>query len=426
LRAAGEWDAPHEPEAPPSRRVPFWALGVAILLVGALIGGVLAVLTHDDDAGSESATEPTDGTDPGTEPPATAPPTTEAPDLEAVVADIEAFVSAERGLPFLREVTVELAPEGEFQERLLEDFEEDVPELEVTGQVLEALGLVPVGTDVVESFRGLLGAGVVGFYDAATNELVVRGGEATPYVRTVIAHELVHALDDQHFELERPELDDAPDEAAFGFTSLVEGNASRIEQAYRATLTEAEQQEAIAEEAEVGAGYELDLGTLALLESVLAPYVLGPDLIDALLDDGGQARLDAAFTEPPTTSEALLFPETFIDGQASAPVPSPTADGPEIDRHVLGAIGLAQVLGEMTFVLGGVGELSDDVEGWGGDQYVAWTDGDRACVRVNIVGDTPEDTEEIGDALAGWAAAPPPSVEAEVEQGDVVTLTSCA
>ena len=143
-------------------------------------------------------------------------------------------------MPFEREVTVELADDTEFEQRLLEDFDEDAADLAVAGRVLQAVGLVEPGTDVVAACRTLLGAGVVGFYDPATDELVVRGTSTSPYVRSVIAHELTHALDDQHFELDRPAVDEAADESAFGFTGLVEGNAVRAEQAYRDTFTEEE------------------------------------------------------------------------------------------------------------------------------------------------------------------------------------------
>ena len=46
-------------------------------------------------------------------------------------------------------------------------------------------------------------------------------------------------------------------------------------------------------------------------------------------------------------------------------------------------------------------------------------------LRANLLGDTPADTAEIGDALDEWASAPPFQVEATVQIGEVVTLTSC-
>ena len=100
--------------------------------------------------------DPSLPTDPPTEPDdptaTTAPPASRH--RAAVVADIEEFVAAERGLPFLREVTVELADDAEFEARLLEDFEEDAADIETSGQVLQALGLVAPGTDIVDGPPG--------------------------------------------------------------------------------------------------------------------------------------------------------------------------------------------------------------------------------------------------------------------------------
>jgi hypothetical protein len=419
-RPGGTWPGSPEESPVPERRLPVWVVALAIVAVGALLGGLFAVVTGDSD--DDQATPVTPEV---TEPPVTLPVPVPSENFEDIVAEIAAFVEAERGLPFLRDVNVELAADAEFEERLLEDFEEDEADLVLSGQVMQAVGLIEPGTDVVEAVRSLLGVGVVGFYDPVSDELVVRGTMATPFVRTVIAHELTHALDDQHFELDRPALDDAADESAFGFTSLVEGNAVRVEEAYRATFTPEEEDEAVAEETALGAGFDPTSIPIALVMSITAPYLHGPALIEALLDEGGQARLDATFGAPPTTSEALLDPPTFVAGQAVVPVPPPVADGVEIDRNVLGALGLAQVLGEITYLLGGIGDLPDSVAGWGGDQYVAWTDGERICLRANFAGDTADDTAEIGDALQSWAVAPPFAVDATVDVAEVVTLTSC-
>jgi hypothetical protein len=431
IRAVGEWPGPPSEPPPPRRQVPFWVVAVAIVAVGALLGGLVAVITGDDgDDRDEVAstferdtTTTTDGAadDPTTTTPGTAPPT----DVDQVVADIEAFVADERGLPFLRPVTVELAGDAEFEQRLLEDFDEDAGDLVVAGQVLQAVGIIQPGVDIVAAFRSLLGAGVVGFYDPETDELVVRGTSTSPYVRAVIAHELTHALEDQHFELFRPALEDATDESGVGFTALVEGSASFVEEAYRATFTDQEEAEAVAEESRIAAGYDFDEVPLALFETISAPYLLGPSLIDALLGDGGQSRLDAAFAQPPVTSEALLQPDTYLRAEGAAVVPAPVADGAELDRSVIGAMGLAQILGELSPVLAGFGDLPESVDGWGGDAYVAWVDADRVCVRANLVGDTPADTSEIGAALQEWAASPPFRVQATVQVGDVVSLTSC-
>jgi hypothetical protein len=438
VRPGSPWPAPPAPDpAPPRDRRPWWVVVAGVLVVVALVAAVLAAFAGGDD---RPATDSAVGREPRDRTGGTAAPTTDAPapspgpqDLEAVVRDIQDFVEQARGLTFQRDVTVELADDDEFEARLLEDFEEDVADLELQGRVLEAVGLVEPGTDLVEAMRTLLGAGVVGFYDPATDELVVRGTSTSPYVRTVIAHELVHALDDQHFELDRPALDDVTDETGFGFTALIEGNARRIEDAYRATFSAEEEEQAFTEELSIGSDVDLFGVPPVLFDLIGAPYVLGPAMVQAIVDAGGQERLDAAFALPPATSEHLLLPETYLAGEGPVPVEAPATDGGAavVDEGMLGALGLAEILGLSPLSLPGAG-IPDDVEGWGGDRYVAWDDADGSgtCLRAAIVGDTPEDTLEILDALDEWAASPPFGIDVTVDGdnggADAVAFTSCS
>jgi hypothetical protein len=355
-------------------------------------------------------------------PPTSAPgdPVDEA-ELRQIVDEISTFVEQERGLEFEEAVDVELASGDEFEQRLLEDFEEDAEELETTGVFLTGLGLVEPDVDVVEAMRALLGGGVVGFYDPETAELVVRGSTVSPYVRTTIAHELVHALDDQHFELDRPEYDDADDEIGFGFQAVAEGNARRVENAYRASMSDEEQRQADEEEASIGANLDISAIPPAMLGLADAPYSLGIEFVQALLDDGGQSALDRAFEEPPRTSEQILHPDAYLEGDPRTEVPHPRTQGEVVDQGVAGELlvylALASVLDDSMAISAG--------EGWGGDWAVAWRDGDRSCVTMNVVGDTADDTGELRDAFDQWAGT---QDDATVSggAGAPVTVEACA
>jgi hypothetical protein len=322
-------------------------------------------------------------------------------DLEEVVADISAFVEAERGLEFERPVEVELADDDEFERRLLEDFDESRDELAETELVLQGLGFIEPGTDLAEVLETSLAAGVVGFYDTETDELVVRGTETTSYVRTTIAHELTHALDDQHFELDRPELDDSDGEEGFGFDVLVEGNAVRIDQRYLDSLTPAEQEEYAVEEAELLSAFPAFTIPSIVIELLSAPYLLGPSLVGAVLDDGGRDGLDDAFAEPPVTSEQVMVPEKFLDGEGPVPVDvaAQPGDGETGSSGAFGAFLLALLLEQEL----DPSTVDQAVTGWGGDGYLAWQQGEEACVRLVVVGDTDGDTSELADALTEWA-----------------------
>ena len=225
------------------------AVAVALVLVAGIVTAALLASEDESPTAAPSAASPT--TTPSSAPPETEAPTPEpepaegsGPDaasgvdeaeLQAAVAELSAFVAESRGAPFPAPVTVELLAQEQFNERLLDDFEEDRADIDLVGRLFVAMGLLEADQDLYEILREFLGAGVVGFYDPETGELVVRGDALTPYTRSTLVHELVHAYDDQRFELDRPALDDADDESALGFSSLVEGNAVRVQQAWEAT-----------------------------------------------------------------------------------------------------------------------------------------------------------------------------------------------
>ena len=336
--------------------------------------------------------------------------------MRSAVDEISDVVERERGLAFTEPVDVELAGEGEFQRRLLEDFDEGVEELRETEVLLKAFGLVEPDVDLVDAMRTLLGAGVVGFYDPETDELVVRGTALTPYVRTTIAHELTHALDDQHFDLDRPEYDDADDEIDFGFGALVEGNARRVEGAYLDGLSDEEQLDAASEELSLGSGLDLGDVPLVLVDLISAPYGLGHDFVDELIDDGGQEALDAAFGAPPRTSEQVIDPATYQAGEGRIEVPVPSVVGQVVDQGVAGQFLIQVVLADALDADRG----REAAAGWGGDSVVAWRNGERPCATLAVVGDNPGETAELRGAFEDWAAE---RGGGGIGQGPDVTIT---
>ena len=390
-----------EREWVPKRRRRWVGAAGAVVIVALAVASVAAAWTSVDEADTDPLSAPPADDAPGDDGPGSDDDLpASAAELRAAVDEISAVVEAERGLAFTEPVDVELAGEGEFQRRLLDDFDEGVDELRNTEVLLKAFGLVEADVDLVDAMRTLLGAGVVGFYDPETDELVVRGTALTPYVRTTIAHELTHALDDQRFDLDRPEYDDADDEIDFGFSAVVEGNARRVEDAYRAGLSDEEQLDAAAEELSLAGGLDLGDVPLVLVDLISAPYGLGHDFVVQLLDDGGQEALDAAFDAPPRTSEQVIDPASYEAGEGGIDVPAPAVTGQVVDQGVAGQFLIQVVLAD--------GLDADHARaaatGWGGDSVVAWRDGQRPCATLAAVGDDPGETAELRGAFEDWAA----------------------
>lgn len=373
-------------------RMPRWTVAIVSAVIAAVFSAaIVGLLTVDPGSEIVATTATTVASAPAAE------------SIEAVVPTIAAFVEKERGLKFKSPVKVTLLPDAEFEKRVTEPDAQDQEEVEHAEAVLKAMGLLKPDVDlaaVVESFT--VGA-VLGFYDPKTKELVVRGARPTPFVRSVLSHELLHALEDQHFGLDREDLGD---EAFLGFQALAEGSAARIEDRYRQSLSKADRRAADREERTLGGNVP---DAPEVVQVIFAfPYSYGPDLVDAIVKAGGQPRFDAAYADPPASSEQVLDPQRYIKADMPKAVPAPAADAKVIDDGEIGQLFLALMLRS---------ELRDDdardaADGWGGDHYVAWKDGTRTCVRMDFVMDTPADTSELTAALAVWAAGRPRSATA--------------
>jgi hypothetical protein len=348
-----------------------------------------------------------------------APPSTAQAPIKRVVADIERFVVATRHHDFKHAVPVTFLDDRRFRARLLADAAKDKADIETSAKVLRAVGLLTKGDDLYASVLRFVGDAVVGFYDPKSGDLVLRGTAVTPYVRTTLAHELTHALDDQWFGLDRPALAHSNSEASLAFTSLAEGNAVRVEDAYRATMSAADQSQAKAEEQQLAGSIDVSHVPRVVQEEVIFPYVSGPPFVRALLASGGEARVDAAFARPPTTSEDILDPKEWLAGHEALQLPRPKADGTVIDKGIYGRSSLVDTLEPVV----GTAEATRVAGGWNGDGYVAWDAGrGSTCVRATFATDTPAELDDLTASMRTWATEQGASVE---RAEGTVTFTAC-
>jgi len=437
------------PSPPPQRRRPQQTtrnllIAVSVLTVLLLVATValVAVVRSDDGdlatatppvtaatsttrtpAGNPSTTAPSSSTPPSTVDPTPPGPAPTQEELDAEIAELSDFVERERGLEFLAPVEVTMANEATFDQLLFADFDAEAEARQGTARILKALGLVDADLDIDETLRRLLSGGVLGFYDPETDQLVIRGQAITPYIRQTLVHELVHALDDQNFELNRPEYDDLDDETSFGFSAVLEGNARRIDAAFVDAMSPADQGRRDTEEQEFAAATQpLLVGIpLILLKLLQAPYEHGQLFVDNLLDLGGQALLDAAIDEPATTSTQILHVERFLEGVGALPVDPPAADGEVLDDGIFGELMTQYTLEDSE----DLSVATNAASGWAGDWFVTWEDGeDSTCIRIAYEMETAADLDELQDAYTSWAE--PRGATVERIGDDRVEVTSCS
>ena len=98
---------------------------------------------------------------------------------------------------------------------------------------LKMFGLVPQNFDLKKSTIDLLTEQAAAFYDYDEKKLFLLEGADIDEETTTLAHELSHALADQHFDLQKF-MDESPanDDENLAHTAVVEGQASWLMIAY--------------------------------------------------------------------------------------------------------------------------------------------------------------------------------------------------
>jgi hypothetical protein len=396
------------------------------VVIALIVAAVAAIALHEDD--QPLASTPVTGSAPGTTARPGATTTTVAPNatgaLQAAVDEAIAFVEKTRGKKFKTKPPVDVLADAAFVARLGqlidEDYADHQAEYEAATVTLQAFGVLKKGASLIDTERAFGSAGVLGFYDPETNELVVRAGNVTPYAKIVMVHELTHALDDQYFELFRPQYDDSKDEISFAFTAVAEGDARRVENAYRASLSNADRASATREEASYSSGFPRNTFTSSYLLLQVAPYQYGEAFVEDLVSSGGEAAVDQAFVSPPETSEKIVDFRKFQAKEGARQVAVPPADGAVVDDGVVGQVAIEAILSPVI----GASSARDAAAGWGGDWYVAWRDGSVPCARANAVMDTQKDLDELRAGLDKWVKSRTGATLSV--NGSVLTLTTCA
>ena len=342
-------------------------------------------------------------------------------EVEEMVRELSAFVESTRGLSFKTPVKVQMVSSDDFNAKLVKDLEESKAEIERQELVLKPLGLTDPKYPLLESYRKLLQAGVLGFYDPKTKDLVIRGQQITPYTKQTVAHELVHALDDQWFGLDRPQYDEQKDEVGFGFGAVVEGNARRIENIYVGRMTPEEKSQRDDEEAAGMVDADLNGVPEILLKLIQAPYDFGQLFVRKLMDRGGNDTLARALAEPPRISSAIMHPDRYFNGDVREEVPKPKAEGKETSDGVFGELMTRATL-EAALA---TNEAAKAADGWSGDWYVTWVDENKApCIRIDYKMLTEQDLADLKAAYTKWGSGRA-GVKVQSVGEDLLEVTSC-
>jgi hypothetical protein len=350
---------------------------------------------------------------------------------DARIVPVVEFVEEERGLAFEHPVAVDFLTEDEWREQADIDEEEILDEdaqlLEHGAGLFRAVGLAEGDLDLLSDTEELGASGTVGFYSFEDQAITVRGADITPKIEATLAHELTHVLQDQHFDIgDRLEAVAEEDTAEESLRVLVEGDADRIEDLWVEALSEEDRAALDAERAEESttADEALDELPASLVAFFASDYILGGGFMDILEAADGETAIDDAFDEPPGPDEHVSDPISFLEDDEPSEVDPPDVDGERIEDFDgdFGSVSWYLMLAERTDPVAALAA----VDGWGGDQFRAYRNGDRTCAALRFVGEDEDAGVTMEAALTSWAAAMPDEADVTVaREGDQVDVVTC-
>lgn len=319
-------------------------------------------------------------------------------DALAVFSEIEAQVRDLRDLP-----AADIGPPEILTRAELAEILPGLLEPALDNFTLQALGLLTADQDIVALTEQLYVAQVLGYYDFEDKQMVVvTDAGLTAAARITYAHEYTHALQDAAFDSSaKQQAAGGQRDGELALLALEEGDATTAMVLWAIGNLSAEELAGITE-TPVPDMSGIPDWMVRLLEF---PYLSGAEFVGQLYASGGWDAVNAAYEDLPASTEQVLHPQKYIDGQAPLEVDVldlATALGleqPDISDTTLGEAWMSVWLEGL-----GVPQAAADMaaDGWGGDHLTVASDvSGNWALGWRIAWDAPIESTEFETAYAG-------------------------
>jgi hypothetical protein len=260
----------------------------------------------------------------------------QAKQLFGLIDELLKFSSQETGLPIhntvKHQITSRDAVESYLKKKFAED--EDAKRMQSSEIVLKKFGLLDRDFDLQPFLLALLKEQIEAYYDSKTKKVYLLDWVDLEAQKPVLAHELTHALQDQHTNLEQwgeqtpstvshnasEDADHlAKDEMDTAREAVVEGQATAVMMDYilkpmgKSLIKDPEVLDTVREQMNgPGDSPVMARAPLLLSESMLFPYREGLSFTqDLWMDQGQTAAFSGAMDRPPSSSWEILNPREY-------------------------------------------------------------------------------------------------------------------
>ena len=327
------------------------------------------------------------------------------------------------GLTLRGPVRLERRTRAELEEYLEFKLEQELSEdrAELLSESYRLLGLLPHDLDLRAALKELYLEQVAGFYDPDSTTLFVLADQPESLLEPLLVHELVHAIQDQSIDLDAITDRDLGNDRQAAAQAAIEGHATLVMFEF---LLERQQGEAMdlttianftdrirpALEAARTQSPAMASAPLVLQESLLFPYLGGATFVEELWkSEGGRPPPFGALL--PQSTEQVLHPERFLDGERDAP------EDIEVSAGVGWRILYEDTLGELEIgiLFETLGGDRAEAVGWDGDRYVLLaSDADERSLAWFTVWDSDTSRNRFVEVLSSHLPSYPSRTELSV------------
>ena len=263
--------------------------------------------------------------------------------------------------------------------------------------------MLPDSLDLRALLVRVLEEQVVGYYDPKSKTLYVVQGADSAAAAVTLRHELVHALQDQHRDLDSVLALRGQSDRVSAAQAALEGQATWVQLRGGADAPAPTAAEWSRTRASIRANMDrtpvLESAPLIVRETLLFPYLSGAELARRRVGDG---HPDSLVLRLPTSSEQVLHAERYVrldaalgDLPVQVTLPAPTG-GTVTAQNTLGEFETRLVLYQQ---LGELEPAANASAGWGGDRWaIVQTPSGDAFVWVTAW-DGAVDAAEFFDAM---------------------------
>ncbi len=336
------------------------------------------------------------------------------------LASIQERTAQARGLPFLHPLKFELVDEQQTRAVLIALTLRDMPKekWDAWQSIFRHLDAIPEGFHLYEEILNLMVDQAAGFYDPLTKKLYISSkplpvGPVIPLMEAmlqrdltrefILSHEMVHALQDQHFDLDKKLMSksDAFDEG-LAVHAVVEGDAlvgGMIALTGNATLVFTQKDLGQKMQAEASGAASLQKVPPVIPEYLVFPYYAGFEFVLAFVAKSSWQNIDSVYKNLPVSSEQVMHPEKYFSGEKPVLVSlvkrrAQLGTGwTVLEENTLGEAFIAVIFGK------------EAAAGWGGDRFFLARKNANAKEEIFVWEtrwDSPKDANEFFCAVKAW------------------------